>query len=98
MYPSAAPKEVTVILDQIELPYTYDQIRELEQFLTFAPHEARHRLVIINEAAQLNDSAANALLKSVEEPRPRTLFVLTTAAVHRVKPTLLSRCQKIRFS
>ena len=74
------------------------QVRELEQHLMFAPHEGRHRVVLVDGADRLNESAANALLKSVEEPRPRTLFVLATAALHRVTPTLVSRCQRIRFA
>jgi len=74
-----------------------DQARALEQQLAFRPHEGRYRLVLIDGAEHLNDNAANALLKSVEEPRPRTVFVLTTAAAHRVVPTLISRCQRLRF-
>lgn len=75
-----------------------DQVRELEQRLAFPPHEARYRLVLLDGAERLNASAANALLKAVEEPRPGTLFVLVTAAVHRVMPTLISRCQRLHFA
>ena len=74
-----------------------DQVRAVEELLAFPPHEGRHRLVLIDGADRLNTNAANALLKSVEEPRPRTLFVLVTAAAHRVTPTLVSRCQRVRF-
>ncbi len=74
-----------------------DQVRELEGHLGYAPHEGRYRVVIIDHADHLNLHAANALLKSVEEPRPSTIFVLTAAAKHRVVPTLISRCQQIRF-
>ena len=74
-----------------------DQVRALEEKLTFRPHEGSHRLVLIDGAEHLNDNAANALLKSVEEPRPGTVFVLATAAAHRVVPTLISRCQRLRF-
>ena len=73
------------------------QVRAVEELLAFAPHEGRHRLVLIDGADRLNVNAANALLKSVEEPRPRTLFVLVSAAPHRVTPTLVSRCQRVRF-
>lgn len=75
-----------------------DQVRQLEQRLSFPPHEGRHRLVLIDGADRLNLNAANALLKSVEEPRPRTLFVLVASAAHLVAPTLVSRCQRVRFS
>ena len=74
-----------------------DQVRALEELLSFAPHEGRHRLVLIDGADRLNTNAANALLKSVEEPRPRTLFVLVSSAAHRVTATLVSRCQRVRF-
>ncbi len=75
-----------------------DQVRALEQHLAYPPHEGRYRVVLIDGAETLNASAANALLKSVEEPGPGTLFVLVSAAPHRVVPTLVSRCQRIRFS
>ena len=74
-----------------------DQVRAVEELLSFPPHEGRHRLVLIDGADRLNANAANALLKSVEEPRPRTLFVLVSAAAHRVTATLVSRCQRVRF-
>ncbi len=73
------------------------QVRAVEELLAFPPHEGRHRLVLIDGADRLNTNAANALLKSVEEPRPRTLFVLVSSAAHRVTPTLVSRCQRVRF-
>lgn len=74
-----------------------DQVRALEERLGYAPHEGRHRLVLIDGAERLNASAANALLKSVEEPLEGTVFVLATSASHRVAPTLVSRCQRLRF-
>ncbi|MBK6849699.1 MAG: DNA polymerase III subunit delta' [Proteobacteria bacterium] len=75
-----------------------EQVRQLQEQLPYAPHEARWRLILVDGAEALHGSAANALLKSVEEPRPRNLFVLVTAAAHRVAPTLLSRCQRLRFT
>jgi DNA polymerase-3 subunit delta' len=74
-----------------------DQVRSLEEHLGYPPHEGRHRVVLIDGADRFTESAANALLKSVEEPRPQNLFVLITAAIHRVVPTLVSRCQRVRF-
>lgn len=75
-----------------------DQVRALESFLGYPPHEGRFRLIVIDGAEQLNDYAANALLKAVEEPTPRTIFILVTAATHRLPLTLVSRCQRIRFA
>jgi DNA polymerase III subunit delta' len=74
-----------------------ERVRALEERLSFAPNEASTRVVLIDGAERLTDGAANALLKSVEEPRPGTVFVLTSSAPHRVAPTLVSRCQRIRF-
>jgi DNA polymerase III subunit delta' len=75
-----------------------DQVRALEQHLGYPPHEGRYRVIVLDGADQLNIHAANALLKSVEEPRPSTLFVLVSSATHRLAPTLVSRCQRIRFA
>jgi DNA polymerase-3 subunit delta' len=74
-----------------------DRVRALEEHLGFAPHEGKRRIIVVDGADLLNLHAANALLKSVEEPRPATLFILASAAPHRVVPTLVSRCQRIRF-
>lgn len=75
-----------------------DQVRQLQEQLGYAPHEGQWRVVIVDGAELLHASAANALLKSVEEPRPRNVFVLVTAAAHRVASTLVSRCQRLRFT
>ncbi len=74
------------------------QIRELRQVLAMKPFEARLRVVIIGEAHTLNPEASNALLKVLEEPPPGTIFILATAHAYDLLPTILSRCQLIRFS
>lgn len=73
------------------------QIRHLIEMLALKPYEARLRVVIIAEAQALNPSAANALLKMLEEPPDRTLLILTTQQKTDVLPTVASRCQIIRF-
>jgi DNA polymerase-3 subunit delta' len=73
------------------------QVRALEQHLAFPPHEGRVRVIVIDGAEQFTVNAANALLKALEEPRRSTLFLLLTAALHQVIPTLRSRCQQVRF-
>lgn len=75
-----------------------ETVRELARRLVLHPHEARCRVVIVDRAETLHPSAANAMLKAVEEPRPGTLFVLITAARQRVVPTLTSRCQRVQFA
>ena len=63
-----------------------------------APHEARYRVFLFDEATALPGPAANALLKSLEEPPARTVFVLCTSAPTALLPTIRSRCQPILFS
>lgn len=62
------------------------------------PHEGEVRVFIVEEATSLAPPAANALLKTLEEPPARTLFVLCTTAPEQLLPTIRSRCQRVRFS
>ena len=61
------------------------------------PHEGEVRVFIIEEATAMAPPAANALLKTLEEPPARTLFVLCTTAPEQLLPTIRSRCQRVRF-
>ena len=74
------------------------QIRALEERLAFAPHEAKRRVIIVEGAETLHPSAANALLKSIEEPPLRTHFILIASSRSRVLPTIISRCQRATFA
>jgi DNA polymerase-3 subunit delta' len=65
--------------------------------LGMLPHEGRVRVFLIDEAAALQNAAANALLKTLEEPPTRTHFVLCTTAPDALLPTIRSRCQRISF-
>jgi len=72
-----------------------DEVRRLRSFLSHrAPSEA-WRVVIVDEANELNVNAANALLKSLEEPPPRTVFLLVASAPGRLLPTIRSRCRAL---
>ncbi|HVK77354.1 MAG TPA: DNA polymerase III subunit delta' [Kofleriaceae bacterium] len=62
------------------------------------PHEARERVFLIDEATALQPAAANALLKTLEEPPRRTRFVLMTVAPDQLLPTIRSRCQRVSFA
>jgi len=64
----------------------------------FPPHEGAIRMFIIEEATAMAPPAANALLKTLEEPPPRTLVVMCTTAPDQLLPTLRSRCQRVRFA
>jgi DNA polymerase-3 subunit delta' len=74
------------------------QIRGLVETLALKPYEAQLRVVIIAEAQSLNPSAGNALLKMLEEPPDRTLLILTAPQKADVLPTIVSRCQIVRFN
>ncbi len=74
------------------------QIRELCHTLGMKPYEASIRVVIISDAQAMNPSAGNALLKMLEEPPDRTILILTTMQTSDLLPTIVSRCQQIRFN
>jgi len=63
-----------------------------------SPHEGFVRVFIVEEATSMAPPAANALLKTLEEPPARTLFVLCTTAPEQLLPTIRSRCQRVRFA
>ena len=63
----------------------------------FRPFEGKRRVVLIREADTLEPAAQNALLKSLEEPPPGTMFILTTAVPGVLLPTVRSRCMRLRF-
>lgn len=72
-----------------------DNVRDLiESFRTLPPPGSRYKIYIIDEVHMLSTSAFNALLKSIEEPPPHTVFILATTEVHKIPETVLSRCQR----
>jgi len=74
-----------------------DEIRQLRENLKFMPTRGRAKVYIIDEAHMLTREAANALLKSLEEPPPHVYFILATTEPHRLPVTILSRCQRYDF-
>ena len=72
-----------------------DQIRILPDFINMSSHRGGAKAVVIHPAEALNVNAANALLKSLEEPPPRTYFLVVTHRPHQLLPTIKSRCQQI---
>ena len=75
-----------------------DQIRALCQTLALKPYEAIRRVVIMTDAHSMNPAAGNALLKALEEPPANTILILVTARASGLLPTIISRCQPIRFN
>jgi DNA polymerase III subunit delta' len=74
-----------------------DQIRELQKEISFRPYEARKKACIIEDADRMNPAAANAFLKTLEEPPGEALLILLTSHAEGMLPTIISRCQHIRF-
>lgn len=74
---------------------TIEQIRNLQQFITLSTHRAGWRVLVLHPAEAMNPQAANALLKTLEEPTPQTLMLLVTDQAGRLMPTVRSRCQVV---
>src|SRR5687768_16197305 len=73
------------------------EIRDLAARLAYPPHEGAARVVVLDDADRLTVEAANAFLKTLEEPPPRTHFVLVSSAPDRLPATIMSRCQRVLF-
>ena len=74
-----------------------DDIRELRDGIKFTPTKSKYRVFIIDECHQLSKEAANALLKTLEEPPGHAVFILATTEIHKMIPTIISRCQRFDF-
>ncbi|NJL97882.1 MAG: DNA polymerase III subunit gamma/tau [Synechococcaceae cyanobacterium SM2_3_2] len=74
-----------------------DNIRELIERVQFSPVSSRYKVYVVDECHMLSTSAFNALLKTLEEPPDRVVFVLATTDPQRVLPTVISRCQRFDY-
>jgi DNA polymerase-3 subunit delta' len=74
-----------------------DQVRDLIGEIAGAPFEARRRVFVVDDAHTMNEAAQNALLKSLEEPPPRSHVILVSSAPQGLRQTIRSRCQQLRF-
>jgi DNA polymerase III subunit gamma/tau len=74
-----------------------DQIRELREMVRYAPAANRYKVIILDEAHQLTDEASNALLKTLEEPPDRVVFILATTQPEDLADTIKSRAQLFQF-
>jgi DNA polymerase-3 subunit delta' len=72
-----------------------EQIRALGDFMNVSTHRSGRRVVLLHPAEALNSVASNALLKTLEEPPPNTVFILVCNNIDRLLPTILSRCRKV---
>ena len=74
-----------------------DDARELIDGIRFMPTKSKYKVFIIDESHQLTREAANALLKTLEEPPSHAIFILATTEIHKMIPTIVSRCQRFDF-
>ncbi len=77
---------------------TIDQTRDLTQQIQLKPTEAGYKIAIISGADRLNPQAANAFLKTLEEPPPKSILILLSTEPSRILETILSRCLRLNFS
>jgi len=75
-----------------------ENIHRIDSFLSLTPAYSGYRFIIIDEASSMNASAANALLKILEEPMEKTVFILITSNAGMLLPTVISRCLLLGFS
>ena len=89
------------VLDVVEIDAAsnngVDSIRSLIEESNFTPATTKYRVYIIDEVHMLSVAAFNALLKTLEEPPAHVIFILATTEVHKLLPTILSRCQRFDF-
>jgi DNA polymerase III subunit gamma/tau len=74
-----------------------DEVRRLQEGITFRPARDRFKIYIVDEVHMLSTAAWNAFLKTLEEPPPHVKFIFATTEVHKVPVTILSRCQRYDF-
>jgi DNA polymerase-3 subunit gamma/tau len=74
-----------------------DEVRSIREKVHYAPAEGRYKVYVLDEAHMLTDAAADALLKTLEEPPPHIIFILATTDPQKLAPTIVSRCQRYDF-
>jgi DNA polymerase-3 subunit delta' len=74
-----------------------DDVRTLEHWAALTPHEGPRKIFVVDDADRMTADTPHALLKTLEEPPPRTVLILILANARALPPTVLSRCQRVRF-
>lgn len=89
--------DLNLVQPQGRANLTVEQARSVVARAVLAPIESARKVVLIEEAGLMNEEAANALLKTLEEPTPTTVFMLVAESEEALPPTIASRCRTIRF-
>ena len=94
---SALPHPDVEVLKNEGLSIKVDEVRELLARVSWAPSVAQWRVVVMEDADRLTESAANSLLKAIEEPGQRTVWLLCAPTLHDILPTIRSRCRHLQL-
>ena len=78
--------------------YSIESVRSIKKFLSQKPYQHSSKIIIIQNAQQLQPEAQNALLKMLEEPGENNYFFLTTSRPSQLLPTIMSRCHQIKIN
>ncbi|NLW25631.1 MAG: DNA polymerase III subunit delta' [Clostridia bacterium] len=85
------------VIEPDGLSIKIDQVRSVKNRVYYKSYESKYKVIIFNDAHFFTDQAANSLLKVLEEPPERTVFILVTSQPQKILPTILSRCQQVQF-
>jgi DNA polymerase III subunit delta' len=91
------PDLAVVAAEEVGATLKVDQVRELQHSLSLAPYDARYRVAILLRFEEAHVSAANALLKTLEEPPQQVVLILTAESAEALLPTIVSRCEVLRL-
>ena len=91
------PDLSVVQAEQVGGTLKVDQVRELQHSLSLAPYAARYRVALLLRFEEAHVSAANALLKTLEEPPPQVVLIVTAQDAESLLPTIVSRCEVLRL-
>lgn len=80
-----------------EMEISLEQVRQIQHQLSLCPYQAPYKIALIDQAERMTREAANALLKTLEEPTGKTILILISAQPQLLLPTIISRCQIIKF-
>ncbi|MEW6609833.1 MAG: DNA polymerase III subunit [bacterium] len=86
------------VIKPAAMHFLLPQIQDLQKDVFVSPFEGRKKVYLLDEVDKMTPEAANAFLKTLEEPSPTTLFILITSRPQTILPTILSRCQPVRFN
>lgn len=89
--------DVTVVVPDGRASIGVEQARTAVHAASMTPVEGERKIILIDEASILTESAANALLKTIEEPSPSTVFILVAESEDDLPPTIASRCRTVHF-